>query len=160
MTLTKNDLEGRGYEGFISFAVLRAGALDRVPRVPGTYVVIAPEGAPAFSASSRGGHFKGKDPGVDVGTLEAKWVDDAAVVYVGKAEVLRRRLNEFCRFGAGAAVGHWGGRYVWQVEGSDEWLVAWKSCEELETALAAEASMLNLFAEHHNGRLPFANLRR
>jgi excinuclease UvrABC nuclease subunit len=32
----------------------------------------------------------------------------AEVVYIGKADNLRRRLREFARFGVSAPIGHWG----------------------------------------------------
>jgi len=40
---------------------------------------------PCFLDESIGGHFKGKNPTVAVGTLENKWVDDALVLNIGKA---------------------------------------------------------------------------
>lgn len=160
MALSRSNLEGRGYAGFVSFTELRNGALTHVPREPGAYVVMVADVAPQFSQESRGGDFKGKDPTVDTEILRSNWVEGAVVVYVGKAEDLKRRLNEFCRFGSGVPIGHWGGRYVWQVADSDEWLVCWKSCDEGEIALEAEAALLREFADAHGGRLPFANLRR
>ena len=112
---------------------------------------------PEFIEVSRGGHFKGKNPSVKISALHEKWVHGASVAYIGKAENMQR--SEFCRFGAGAAIGHWGGRYLWQVVGSDDWVVCWKACESNETALEAEAKLLKAFGEAHGGRLPFANLR-
>lgn len=160
MGLSRAQLQGLGYEGFVSFDGLRGGGLAAVPRAPGTYVVLVEGIVPQFAERSRGGHFKGNDPSVAIDILPAKWVEGAPVAYVGKGEDLQRRLREFCRFGAGAAVGHWGGRYLWQVDGSDEWLVGWKSCDAGQTALVAEAAMLDEFSRAHGARLPFANLRR
>lgn len=71
---------------------------------------------------------------------------------------MQRRLREFCRFGAGA-IGHWGGGYLWQVAGSDDWLVCLESVRGHETALESEAALLKAFGDAHGGRLPFANLR-
>jgi hypothetical protein len=51
---------------------------------------------------------------------------------------------------------HWGGRLLWQVEGCQSLLVAWKEDPEagdLEDDLLAE-----FIAEYH--KLPFANLVR
>jgi hypothetical protein len=121
---------------------------------------VAEDVTPAFLEAKRGGRFKGKDPSVALETIRSKWVEGASIAYIGKAENMQRRLREFCRFGAGAAIGHWGGRYLWQVAGSDDWLVCWKPCEEGETALGAEAALLEEFAQAHGGRLPFENLRR
>lgn len=160
MALSRTDLAARSYRGFASFAELRKGRLARVPQVSGTYVVLVAGVVPEFVEKNRGGRFKGKDPSVTSDVLFGKWVENANVAYIGKAENLQRRLKEFCRFGAGEPIGHWGGRYIWQVTGSDEWIVCWKSCDEGETALEAEAALLNEFAEAHGGRLPFANLRR
>lgn len=144
----------------MSFRDLRDGELSTIPRAAGTYVVLLQKPEPQFDEVSRGGHFKGKNPAVMIDKLRSKWVEDAAIVYIGKAEDLQRRVKEFCRFGAGHPIGHWGGRYVWQVAGSDEWLVCWKSCNEGESALDAETALLDEFAAVHGGRLPFANLRR
>lgn len=121
--------------------------------------MLAEEIKPRFIEVSRGGHFKGKDPSVKINALRDKWVPGASIVYIGKAENMQRRLREFSRFGAGAAIGHWGGRYLWQVAESDDWLVCWKACDDNETALGAEAALLKAFGEAHGGRLPFANLR-
>lgn len=160
MSLSRSDLEERGYTGFVSLTDLRNGGLSKVPATPGSYAVLVEGITPEFLEASRGGHFKGKNPAVKVDDLRAKWVHGAPIAYIGKADNMQRRLREFFRFGAGSAIGHWGGRYLWQVAGSDDWLVCWKPCDEGETALGAEAALLNEFADSHGGRLPFANLRR
>lgn len=159
MSWSRAELEERGYEGFVSFTDLRNGGLKQVQQTAGSYAVLVEGIKPEFIEVSRGGHFKGKDPTVKIHMLQEKWVHGAAVAYIGKAENMQRRLREFCRFGAGAAIGHWGGRYLWQVAGSDDWLVCLKACEDNETAFEAEAALLKDFAEAHGGRLPFANLR-
>jgi hypothetical protein len=79
-----------------------------------------------FAERSCGGWFKGKDPTVPQEDLTANWVDDAEVVYIGKADQLKRRLTQFADFGAGKPVGHWGGRLIWQLTNVDRLLVAWK----------------------------------
>ena len=81
----------------------------------------------------------------------------AEVLYIGKSNALRRRLKEYASFGAGSPIGHWGGRYIWQLSDSDELLVAWKACGEDETPDYLEAQLLGRFKRIH-GRLPFANI--
>ena len=83
-------------------------------------------------------------------------------IYIGKAggpnsnATLRKRLKQYIRFGSGEAVGHGGGRYIWQLEDADQLLFCWKACadaEELEKALIAT------FKKCHDGKRPFANLK-
>ena len=94
---------------------------------------------PVFHERSPAGWFKGKDPSVDVERLERKWISGASVIYIGKAGVgrsgrggLRRRLDQYRRHGAGEAVGHWGGRFIWQLCDSDRLRVAWKVTPDLD----------------------------
>jgi len=127
-----------------------------VPRTGGVYVVVrTASGPPQFLKTSTGGHFKGKDPKVPEEALKANWVDDAEVVYIGKGDNLRRRLTQYADFGGGKAVGHWGGRLIWQLADSETLLVAWKETPEaipvdVKTALRAA------FKAAH-GKPPFAN---
>jgi hypothetical protein len=88
----------------------------------------------------------------------AKWVAGTPVIYVGKGDNLRRRLKQYADFGAGRPVGHWGGRYIWQLVDRDELVVAWKSCEPEQTAAALESGLVSAFKTANRGRLPFANI--
>ncbi len=151
--------------GFVGFVPLVAVQPSDVPTAPGVYAVIrATTASPVFLDASAAGRFKGKDPSAPADVLARKWVDGADVLYIGKATPgsagrrgLRRRLDEFRRFGAGEPVGHWGGRYIWQLADRDELLVAWNATDE--DASAVESRMLRDFIAHY-GALPFANLRR
>jgi hypothetical protein len=151
-----------GFVGFVPFVELPA---SDVPAAPGVYAVLRQtEAEPAFAEASTGGHFKGKDPSVTAEVLARKWVGGADVLYIGKAtrgsagpRGLRKRLDEYRRFGAGDAVGHWGGRYIWQLADHDQLLVAWNATDE--DAAAVESRMLRDFITHYD-TLPFANLRR
>jgi len=150
-----------GFQGFLPFAAL---PMSDVPPGSGVYVVTRPTTAPpVFLPSSPAGWFKGKDPLVSVAVLEANWVRDEPVVYIGKADLgatgrrgLRKRLDEYRRHGAGEPVGHTGGRYIWQLADSSELLVGWR---EEPDALALEQSMIQSFKAMHGGKRPFANLR-
>jgi hypothetical protein len=151
-------LEELNFTGFVTFQVLRETGLELVPRTGGVYVVLREsDDAPTYLPASPGGRFKGKDPTVAVPVLAAKWIDGCPVVYLGKGDNLQRRLKEYARFGAGDPVGHWGGRYIWQLSDSAELLVGWTRCDAGETAAQLERKMVGLFKNQY-GRLPFANI--
>jgi hypothetical protein len=93
--------------------------------------------------------------------LGRKWVDGAELLYVGKAprglsgrRGLAARLAELIAFGYGRGVGHWGGRYLWQLAGSGNLEVAW-----LATAAPAalENEILMSFCAAP-GAFPFASI--
>lgn len=143
--------------GFESVRRMRAARCADAPQGPGVYVVVrASPTAVRFRALNPGGHFKGRDPSMDPGVLRDRWIDDTPVIYIGKADHLRRRLRSYLDFGAGLPKSHWGGRYVWQIQGSDAFLVAWREDPE---PLRREAILLTAFVRQY-GALPFANLRR
>jgi hypothetical protein len=138
----------------VTFAELR-GRLSDIDRVDGVYVVLRKVGAPTFRAANPGGRFKGRDPSVSEEALTSNWVDDASVVYIGKANDLRRRLREFMRFGSGEPIGHWGGRLIWQLADSESLLVGWKETPG-QVARDVETAMITAFRAAW-GKPPFAN---
>ena len=159
---SREALEHGEFRGFVRFADLDVAD---VPAAPGVYVVVrTSEEPPRFTAESGAGRFKAKDPAVAVDVLEKNWVEGPEVLYIGKATAgsagrrgLQKRIDEYRRHGAGEPVGHWGGRFIWQLEDRDDLLVAWNPVEE--DASAVESRMLGDFKERY-GALPFANLRR
>lgn len=115
-----------GFTGFVRVADLRL-ASGMLPPTEGVYVVLrATNDKPVFLEEGTGGHFKDKNPNVAIAELERKFVKGSETMYIGKATNLRKRLSQLLRFGTGAKVGHWGGRYLWQLADSDDLLIAWK----------------------------------
>lgn len=161
MKMDHQMLTGDGFTGFLSFGELE---INQVPQAPGIYAVLKPEGFKrVFLEKSVGGQFKKQDPSLLRAELETHWIDDAEVLYIGKAGAgiagtrgLRKRIQEFADFGRGKPVGHWGGRLLWQLADSQSLVIAWKELKatEVDSAEAAyQAKFISL-----QGRLPFANL--
>jgi hypothetical protein len=163
MNFQKADLKEYGFDGFVTISYLKARGCNMIPRDKGVYVVVKEDSRPAdFLKVSIGGHFKDQDPTVEISELQTKWVDGASVVYIGKAggiksnATLFSRIGQFIKFGEGKKIGHWGGRYIWQLKDSDKLVLAWKSLSDKDP----ETEETNLIAEFRNqyGKRPFANL--
>ena len=160
----RKDLEAKGFKGFRTIGDLRATGFSGIPSAPGVYAVVrerSPEPVKILSRSPAG-WFKGKDPTQPVAALKDRWVEGAEILYIGKAggegnrpdRTLRARVGELLSFGAGVPCAHWGGRSVWQLEGSGSLLIAW--CEDNDPA-SLERSLIGEFKNQNNGRRPFAN---
>ena len=155
MAFDQQHLIDLGFVGFIPLRSLPANCAE-VPDLAGIYAVTLEAPAPAFLAQSIGGHFKAKDPTVSLGRLCAKWLDGTETLYIGRATSLRDRLGLLARFGRGNAVGHWGGRYLWQISAYDDLCASWRPESD---PVEAERELLDSFAVAMDA-LPFANLVR
>ena len=151
-----------GFDGFQSIEQLRSTKLQQVPGEMGVYLIIRREtAAPLFLSKSTGGHFKGKDPTVDLVKLQQAWVSGSPAVYIGKAgglaskSTLRSRLSAYFRFGLGVPCGHWGGRYIWQLPDADKLIVCWKRTGSAEPR-EVEKKMISDFVLAYKAR-PYAN---
>ena len=158
------ELRRQGFEGFSSVSDLRLGGSAEIPAEPGVYLFLRTRvSSPEFLAKGSGGRFKGRDPNVTLARLQGEWVDGALIVYVGQTGsaskgTLRQRIGLMLRFGQGAAVGHWGGRLIWQLKDSDRLWVCWKPIRERDPR-KVEIALIRSFKSMHGGKRPFANLR-
>ena len=109
-----------------------------------------------------GGFFKGKDPNVSIEVLKSNVVSGAEVVYIGKAgntagkATLHSRIGQYLRFGQTKNVGHYGGRFIWQIKKHTELIFCWKTVENGDPR-EVEKSLLSDFQNQY-GQRPFANL--
>lgn len=145
--------------------------MSNIPTKSGVYFVIVP---PAFNSRTfiypgTGGHYKGNDPNIPIVDLEKGWVENADILYIGKAGGVRRngvpyktnlktRIRTLLKFGnMDDKAPHWGGRYLWQYKDSSELLIYWYVCKDNENAVQLEIKLINDFKRQY-GRIPFANI--
>jgi len=154
---------GLVFSGGVSVRELQASRCKELPRTQGVYLIVRNStAAPDFLETSVGGWFKGKNPTMDLDTLRGKWVADSPIVYIGKAggdgssATLNSRLWQYMQFGLGKDIGHWGGRYIWQLADNQDLAVWWVATDR--DAETVESELLAEFLGIHK-RLPFANLK-
>jgi hypothetical protein len=157
--MKKNDLEKAGFQGFYSIDRMRGSILGKVPTEPGIYAVINPDPGPvSFLKANPASPHKGKDPTVPVKKLKSKWVDDTDILYIGKAQELRQRIGQYLNSGIGVSdLAHWGGTYIWQIDGSENLLIAWLTSRGTPPE-KMEAEWMDRFKSEH-GCWPFANIQ-
>ena len=157
--MRRSDLKAKGFHGFLSVRELSEKGTDNVPCAHGVYTVLRIEkGSPRLLSRNRCGHYKGRDPTIPVSELRQRWIDGTEVLYIGRAAGkggLNGRIGKLLRFAQGHAAGHWGGRYIWQVAGSRDFLVAWLPTPRRKPA-AVERQLMEEFRANF-GSWPLAN---
>ncbi|MCP2038173.1 hypothetical protein [Chryseobacterium sp. HSC-36S06] len=157
-----DELKSYGFKGFRTIAELIKNNYTDIPKVRGVYVLLYHKLIPEFVEVGTGGHFKARNPDVPIETLKDNWVDDSSIIYIGKAgaedgsATLHSRLKQYFRFGQGEPVGHWGGRYVWQLKDCYNIIVCWKELPS-GNPKHAEAALIAEFVKKYDKK-PFANL--
>jgi len=132
-------------------------------KVKGVYMVLRPDNKIVeFVEKGTGGFFKGEDPNVAIMELKNSWIEEAQIIYIGKAggfnsdATLNSRLKQYLSFGQGKKVGHKGGRYIWQIKNINDYIICWKELS-FDEPRNIEIELLRIFKERfHN--LPFANI--
>jgi hypothetical protein len=156
----KTDLAESGFEGFVSINDLWIDK-SSIPKKMGVYFVLNLDNNVEFINPGVGGFFKDKDPNVDIPLLKEKYVE-SLVVYIGKAggssskATLFSRLGQYLDFGLTKNVGHYGGRYIWQIKNHRNLVICWKILSD-EEPIVVEKELLSFFKQEF-GKLPFANL--
>lgn len=152
------NVELNGFQGFVSWSHLRKNSYREIPKLPGVYIVLLPDGHEIeFLNKSVGGFFNGKDPTASIEVLKANWVPKTPAIYIGKAIILRDRLALFSRFGMGKPAPHSGGRLIWQIKTCENLVVCWR-VTGYEDPRIVEFALIGQFKKIYGGRRPFANL--
>ena len=150
-----------GFTGFLTIKNLMDDS-SSIPKTKGIYLVLNLSKNIEFMEIGTGGFFKGKNPNVSISELKTNWVDDTIVVYIGKAgkdgsnATLQSRLKQYFKFGQGYNIGHYGGRYIWQLKNSLDLVVCWKTLPN-DDPRSVESQLIQQFIKEYQKR-PFANL--
>lgn len=152
------NLKSYNFEGFITIAKLKNNRAI-IPPMPGVYLVLRlSELEPQFLETGTGGFFKQRNPNVSIETLKNKWLKGESLLYIGKATNLNSRLSSYLKFGQHQNVGHWGGRFIWQLADANDLIICWKVLEDIIPRDYEKASLQKFYEA--NGKLPFANLQK
>lgn len=157
-----SEMRSFGFLGFEEIQSLMNNNCTNVPDRKGIYFVLRNEEPVEFLVNSVGGHFKGKNPTVDIEKLKMNWVDNTLVVYIGQTgggpsdATLSKRMKQYMKFGQGQPVGHWGGRYIWQLKDNRKLKICWKSLPN-DDPREIEKNLIQQFENHYNKK-PFANI--
>ena len=166
---TIESLKEYGFEGFKKISDLFKDT-SLIPFERGIYFVLyLSKGYPEFLSKGVGGYFKAKDPNVSEQIIRNNWVKNTIVVYIGQAggiragkwsnQTINKRISDYMKFGKGNNIGHYGGRYIWQLKDYKETTICWKSLpNKTIDPKSAESQLISNFKNIYDKR-PFANLQ-
>lgn len=151
--------------GFLGFLSIEDAYKDLkiIPKTAGVYIIYTESTTPLFEVVGTGGFFNQKNPNVSLEDLNQNWVDQSTVLYFGKAGslsgsvTLYKRLKQYFDFGYGKSVGHFGGRYIWQIKKPYQLKVCWLPTPNQEPR-EIEKKLIQQFITQF-GKRPFANLQ-
>ena len=151
-----DDLKTQGFEGFVPVYDLKKST-DVVPEKEGIYLVLRLENdEPEFLIENPGGHYNKKNPTEDIAVLRNRWIPGCHILYVGETVDLKERITTLMKYANGEPERHWGGRYMWQIKGSENHLICWRLTDKHE---AAKKEFIKTFKAHHNNKKTFANIK-
>lgn len=152
------ELKGMGFKGFIKVKDLRDN-FESIPKCSGVYMVLNPNMEKfSFLEIGTGGFFKGKNPNVDISVLNDRWIDNTIVIYIGQTgSTLRKRIGDYIKFGQNKPIGHWGGRYIWQIKDAESLIFCWMKVDNIAPSIIEEQLLQDFKNKYLH--LPFANLR-
>jgi len=165
INMNLNNIDELKNAGFLGFKKMHDLFKDcsSIPKTKGVYLILNPgyiEGE--YLLIGTGGHFKGKNPNVSLEELTLNWVEKSLVIYIGKAgsenssATLHSRLKQYFGFGQGKNIGHYGGRFIWQLKNSADLIVCWKPLLNDDPRFV-ENQLIKKFVTKFSKR-PFANL--
>ncbi|MCL4547124.1 MAG: hypothetical protein M1495_00965 [Bacteroidetes bacterium] len=153
-----------GFCGFKKISELRLD-FSSIPKTKGVYLVLRPKNSEVeFVEKGTGGFFRDINPNVDVSELKKKWLEKANIIYIDNAgdsesdATLYSQLKQYISFGQGNKVGHWDGRYIWQIKDIDDYIICWKELPK-DWPTGVKLNLMELFWQKYDS-LPFANLKK
>lgn len=149
-----------------------------IPENGGVYMILRSDfSSPEFTIWEYGICYEKKDKETgeikphklmySIGDLENSWIPGTAILYIGKGDNLKRRINEYIRYYKKLMecqykkikvnnVSHRGGRSIWQIKDAEKLIVAWMSTPGAEP-VDMEKQLIIGFKSNNNGKFPFAN---
>ena len=142
----------------VSFADLYKQNCSSIPKCPGVYRVTC-IGQPVLAVNEKSSN----DSALlyDAAILCSKYnqCKDKKVLYIGKANGkngLQQRLKQYVLYGYNKSKIHKGGRAIWQLENSKDFMVEYACVDNPEEM---EKQLITKYKEQNNGSYPLANWR-